>query len=399
MRTTSHASMPKSALDPATETAQGRSLRLVSSPDAKVEADDSVIVTTVEEALERKDVTEGLTGEARKKAIVDVVGEPEGDYRLRGLPDAVRRETSRYWDLYVEPLITENWPEVRDTKFYGKFKIGAQKVYAPGPYIVVVLSKRRPFFVRAMNAVCRILRLPRGLITLGLSALLPLYTRLFMRRENRHIILVAAFIACVDEAFDAHLDDVPLNERGRVLKGILDGTIAPPTKSFALVCALVKALQEGLDADEREELDRAVAGCVAWGEAEVLRFQNVPDPEGLCHRGVGIRTGIDGLAWSVRRYISPAEWQWLYDVSHFIQLLDDWVDLEKDLVENVVTPVAQGRWTLKDVRAHFDETTQRFGEIAIENGETYPPYVQLARDCYAYQVKDLLQNMVNGAAD
>ena len=119
----------------------------------------------------------------------------------------------------------------------------------------------------------------------------------------------------------------------------------------------------------------------------------------MCHRGVGIRTGIDGLAWSVRRYISPAEWQWLYDVSHFIQLLDDWVDLEKDLAENVVTPVAEGRWTLKDVREHFDETTVRFGEIAIENGESYPPYVQLARDCYAYQVKDLLQNMVNGAAD
>jgi len=346
-----------------------------------------------------RDLTEGLRGDERAKAIEAIIGLPSDDPLLRGLPDAVRRETSRYWDEFVEPLITEHWPEVRDTKFYAKFKIGAQKVYAPAPYTVVVLSKKRPLTVRLMNHMTRWLRLPASFILRGLSRLLPWYTSKRMAKENRRILLMAAFIALVDEAFDSHLDDVPLDERGPLLQGILDGDVEPPTKSFALVQAFRNALDEGTTEEESRELKAAMDGCVAWGEAEIRRFRGEPDDEGLCHRGVGIRTGIDGLAWTVRDYITQSEWNWMYDVSHFIQLLDDWIDLEKDLEEGVRTPVAEGNWTLDDVKEHFDRTIARIGDIAEENGETYPAYVQMARDSYRFQVQDLLQNMIHGIAD
>ncbi|MCP4502799.1 MAG: hypothetical protein GY822_22905 [Deltaproteobacteria bacterium] len=345
------------------------------------------------------DMTEGLRGAERIAAIEKLIGLPSDDPVMRGLPDAVRAETSRYWDLYVEPLIDEHWPEVRDTKFYAKFKIGAQKVYAPAPYTVVVLSKKRPLAVRVMNVVTRTFRLSTRIIIKGLATLLPWYTSKRMRKENRRIVIMAAFIALVDEAFDSHLDDVPLAERGPLLQGILDGDIEPPTQSFALVQAFRFALDEGTTAEESAELRRAMTGCVAWGEAEIRRFQGEPDEEGLCHRGVGIRTGIDGLAWTVRDYITESEWQWMYDVSHFIQLLDDWIDLEKDLEEGVRTPVAEGHWTLQDVEKHFAETIDRIAEVAKENGETYEPYLQLARDSYRFQVQDLLQNMAHGIAD
>lgn len=335
--------------------------------------------------------------EERERAILEVIGTPHP--RHRGLPVALRRETARYWRRYVEPLISEHWPAVRGLPFYAKFKIGAQNVYAPAPYTVVVLSARRPRVLRAFNWLCSRLHTPRGVIVAGLQAMLPVFAWLLLRRENKRIALMAAFIALVDEAFDNHLEGSAPEERGDLLRGILGGQVPPPTPSFALVRAIRVALEEGCTDEEREELARAMEGCVAWAEAEVSNMLGHPDPEGLCHRRVGILTGIDGLAWTVRRHVRQAERDWMYDVSEFIQMLDDWVDLEKDAAEGLRTPAHTGVWTLETIEQRFEETRATVGRIVEANGETNPRYVQLARESYAYQVQDLLGMMLKGVAD
>ena len=344
-------------------------------------------------------VYEGLRGEARKQAIVELIGEPDRSADVQAFVDALRSETARYWTRYIEPLIDQHWPEVRSTPFYTKFKIGAQKVYAPAPYTVAVLSRRRPFALRFLLGACRLLRLPGAAIAWGMKLLLPFYTRWFMRVENRRIALMAAFIASADEAFDHHLNHVPADERSGLLRRILEGRAEPPTPSLRLVQALRRAMDEGCDADELAEIKTATEGCCRWGEAEVKRALREPDPEGLCHRGAGIRGGIDGLAWTARGYVSDAELHWMYDVSYFVQMVDDWVDLEKDLDEDVWTPVADGTWTLDTVRQWFDRTTETVVGIARDNGEDYPPYLRLVGEGYRHQVRDLLQDMVKGIAD
>lgn len=338
-----------------------------------------------------------LRGEARAKAVRDIIGEP--DPRFAGLPVALRNETRRYWRRHVEPLISEHWPAVRETPFYRKLQIGAQNVYAPAPYTIVVVSKQRPLVLRAFNRVCSALRVPRALIVVGMKLMLPVFAWLLLQRENRRIVQMAAFIALVDEAFDGHLDDVPAEERGELLRKILNGAVPPPTPSFALVRALRDALEEGCSDEEKRELARAMDGCVAWGEAEVKNMLGHPDPDGLCHRKVGILTGIDGLAWTVRRHVSAAEHQWMYDVSEFIQMLDDWVDVEKDAREGLTTPAHTGVWTLESVRAAYEKTSDSVARIVEDNGEDYAPYVELARESYRYQVADLLGMMLNGIAD
>lgn len=345
------------------------------------------------------DVFEGLRGEARRQAIVELIGAPQPDSDVLGFVLALRRETERYWDRCVEPLIDRHWPEVRQTPFYAKFKIGAQKVYAPAPYTVVMLSRRRPLAVRLLLAACRLLRLPGRAIAWGLQRLLPLYTRWFMRVENRRIALMAAFIAAADEAFDHHLDHVEPARRGELLRAILEGRTEPPTPSLQLVQAIRFALDEETAPEESAELAAATEGCCRWGEAEMRRAMRLPDPEGLCHRGEGIRNGINGLAWTARGYVGAPELQWMYDVSYFIQMMDDWVDLEKDLAEGVLTPVAEGTWSLETVREWYARTTDTVVEIARDNGEHYPPYLRLVGEGYRHQVRDLLQNMVCGIAD
>lgn len=338
-----------------------------------------------------------LVGEARADAIRALIGAPNPHYA--GLPMALRKETRRYWRRYVEPLISAHWPEVRATPFYKKFQIGAQNVYAPAPYTVVVVSTRRPLVLRVFNRLCSSLRLPRGFISFGMKLMLPVFAWLLLRRENPRIVRMAAFIALVDEAFDNHMNDIPPAERGALLRKVLRGDAPPPNKPFALVRALRVALEEGASDEEKQELERAMEGCVAWGEAEVRNMLGEPDPEGLCHRKVGILTGIDGLAWTVRRHVGPREHRWMYDVSEFIQMLDDWVDLEKDAREGLTTPAHTGVWTLTSVRAAFAHTSDTVAAIVRDNGERYEPYVELARESYRYQVADLLGLMLRGVAD
>lgn len=343
------------------------------------------------------DLPECMRGVDHAREAVAIVGTPEPNGG--GLPRALRRETERYWRRDVEPLIEQHWPEVRRTPFYRKFQIGAQQVYAPAPYTVAVISRQRPRMLRLFNYACRMFRLPRGLIVAGITLLIPPFTALVLRRENRRISLMAAFIALVDEAFDHHLDELPFADRPAVLRGVLEGTVEPPNAPFRLLRAIVEGLYSGTDEEEHEELRRALDGCARWGEAEVQRALGEHDPSGYAHRMTGILTGIDGLAWTVRRHITPAEREWMYGVSEFIQILDDYVDAEKDFREGTLTPVHDGTWTPETIREHFDRTTSMVGRIVVENGEGYAVYVSLAEDAYRFQVQELLDNMVTGVAD
>jgi hypothetical protein len=315
------------------------------------------------------------------------------------LPRALRRETERYFRRHVEPLIERTWPDVRETAFYRKLLIGAQQVYAPAPYTVVVVCARRPLVLRFFNRLCSLVRAPRALVELGMRFMLPLFVWLLLRRENRRIALMAAFIAVADEAFDHHLAHVDLEERPAVLQAVIERTHVPTEGAFALLGALVTALNEGCDDDERAELAHVLQGCVRWGEAEAARAKGEVDPYGVAHRTVGILTGIDGLAWTVRRHITERERAWMYLVSEFIQVLDDFVDVEKDALEGVRTPAATGVWNKDTVAELWAKSTALVGDIVVDNGERYPPYVELARASYRFQVQELLANMLCGVAE
>jgi hypothetical protein len=331
------------------------------------------------------------------KVAVEIVGAP--DPANAALAEALRRETYRYWDRYVEPLIEAHWPQVRQTPFYPKFKIGALEVYAPAPYTVAVISRRRPRALRAFNSLCRLLRLPRTAVVTGVKMLLPRFTSWALRRENPRIVRMGAFIALADEAFDHHLGHVPIDERPAILRAVLERREAGPNPAFRLLRAIVDSLYEGTDEAEAEELRLALDGAARWGEAEARRARGEPDPDGLAHRKVGILTGIDGLAWTVRRHISQGEHDWMYAVSEFIQILDDWVDALKDHREGTWTPVHDGRWDADTIREHYAHTTKMVGQVVRANGERYDAVVELAKDAYRYQVQDLLQHMVSGVAE
>ncbi len=350
------------------------------------------------------------SGVARLASLVAVIGEPDPAFTSHGLLDAVGREADRNWKRYVEPLVEARCPELRSTPAYQKIRIAALDFFACGPYFALILGRRRPWALRLLTATARVLKWDRACLSRRLALGLPLYARARLASEGRRIALGTAFTGVVDEAFDHGLADLAPARRIELIRqavragpaGIGDelspGNGASGNGSLSLIGALCAALAEGLTPAEATELREILESCLEWAEAELARLEARPDPSGLAHRGAGIEAGTRGLAWTVESWIGPSERDWMRSVSTFMQMLDDWVDLEADLARGERTPVAEGVWTLEGIEARFRETTESIVVIAERNGEHYPPYLDLLRESYVQRIRVLLQKMVSGEA-
>ncbi|MBW2381657.1 MAG: hypothetical protein JRG70_19320 [Deltaproteobacteria bacterium] len=137
------------------------------------------------------------------------------------------------------------------------------------------------------------------------------------------------------------MDDPP-QERGRKLHALLDGRWEPDTHPLRLTRALQVEMERGLGPSERAPYEQAVQRLKDWVDSEVAGMSGVADTTGLGHRLAGIQGTIDGLLFPVHRYAGEAARPWMYEVSLFIQMMDDYIDIETDTT----------RWTaLKRSRA------------------------------------------------
>jgi hypothetical protein len=314
------------------------------------------------------------------------------------LSRALRKEAARAFDKHIGPLIDAHWPALRGERFYAKFRIAVENVYGAGPYTVLMLSPRRPAIITALLRGAQMANLDPMKFVGIVERALPFVCSTFLPTERRRISLAAAFIAIADEALDEHLHHVEPKDRGRHFAGILEGTIEPVRPALALLRAITVGLREGLRDDERRELDAALAMCVKWAEAEAKNLAGEPDPSGWCWRLDGILGGIDGLSWSVRRFITDADKQWMYGVSELVQALDDLLDLEKDRAAGLVTPAMTGKFTLASVEKKLRETEAQVRDIARAGGLTDPRYVEMAVKAYRYQIRDVVDLMLDGVA-
>jgi hypothetical protein len=214
----------------------------------------------------------------------------------------------------------------------------------------------------------------------------------------RRIAVTAMFIATVDHVFDHCMDDLFPQERERRIKGILDGSYAPDTPPLKLVRALVLAMQEGLDEGERAEFQKVIARVVEWVESEVKGMTGVEDPDGLCWRLAGVLGTIDGLVFPVLGYAGEGAREWMYGVSLFCQIMDDWIDAEKDRHDVRATPVLTGKWTIETVRAQYDVTAKGIQELARTSGLASDQYLAFVRDAYQLMTHEVMEAMVKGTA-
>jgi hypothetical protein len=312
--------------------------------------------------------------------------------------DAIRARCRVLWDLHVAPLVDQHWPEAHQGRDEKKIRFLTVNLYAAAPFTVVFCAKNPPFVVKLASTIGKGLGLSVPMLHKGGALAMSVFSRTFPAMEQRRIVLIAAFIAAVDHAFDHYMDGVPPLEREARIKGLLDGTWEPDTAPFKLVRAIRVAMAEGIPDDEKPHFDAAMDRVKEWVEAEVCGMTGIEDPKGLGWRLAGVEGTIDGLIFPVHKYAGENGRQWMYDVSLYTQMMDDWIDYEADKADIRTTPVITGMWTLSDIQKKWEETIAGVEGLARESGLDTPKTQAFVRDVYVYMMHDVMHAMIHGVA-
>jgi hypothetical protein len=305
----------------------------------------------------------------------------------------------------VQPLIERHWPESLVERAGRKLRFLTCNLYATAPYTVLFSAPQPPFPVgparrlgSRLGVSTAALSQLAGIAVGATAALLPEIT-------ERRILLFAAFIATIDHVYDHCLDGVDPVERGRRMRGLLDGTWAPGEATphagaFRLVRALHDEMQAGIDNDlDQKQLDRALERLRDYVDAEVKAMTGVPDPSGCCWRMPGVLGTIDGLVFPVWRHAGEQARQWMYDVSLFVQVLDDYLDVEKDRGDVRPTPMLTGHWDEATLSAIWNKTLDGIVALAKSSGVTDDNWLAFVRETYRMMALETAEAMGAGTAD
>ncbi|MDP3279154.1 MAG: hypothetical protein Q8Q09_28440 [Deltaproteobacteria bacterium] len=328
---------------------------------------------------------------ARVASLRALLGTP--NRAVAPLAVGIRRTARHHFDRHVVPQIRLTWPALFAEPFYEKLTIGACDLYASAPYTALFCAPHAPAVVRAMTAIGDALPLSdRSLALLGRGAIEGL-GRFALAEQHRRIALISAFIVVVDHVFDHCMDDAP-KTRGARLEAVIEGRIAPDSPPLALTRALTVAMSEGLDAIDRPIFQAALARVFEWIRAEVKAMLGEPDPRGLGHRLAGVEGTIDGLLFPVIRTTGESARQWMYDVSLFVQIMDDWLDYESDVRSDRATPVMTGAWAMPQVESAWNKTVVGIEDLVRASGSRSPRYVRFIRDAYKLMMHEVTEAMI-----
>jgi|GEM_PF-516316 len=344
-----------------------------------------------------------VPGEQERLAILqDIMGDAHDD--VAGLPSAIRQLVHREYNRHVVPHIRRHWPtslDGDDAEVGVKLRFLACDLYASAPYTVLLSSKTRPWPFRVGSGIADVLPLPRPVLVGGAKFAVSVFGALSTNARHRRIVLIGAFIATIDHAFDHCMSDVAPAERGQRIRALLDGKWLPDDDDgapFRLTRALQLAMEDGLPEAERDAFDQAMERVKEWAASEVKGMTGVPDPLGLCHRLAGVEGTIDGLFFPVHSHADERHRQWMYDVSWFVQMMDDWLDLEKDLQDVRTTPVITGKWTRDDLDEAWSRTVRGLEDLTRQSGVHSERYISMVKDAYIYMMKDVMNAMAHGIA-
>jgi len=289
----------------------------------------------------------------RARRLGQILGRPTP--HAKALADAIRNVARRHFDLQVMPLVASHWPAVLGTPFMDKLRIGACDLYAVAPYTALFCGQQPPRAVRAFIGLGDLLPLTdaafsrlAGILMMGLG-------RAALQRTHRQIATVAAFIVVVDHVLD-HCMTEPPAARGRHLAAIIRGDATPESDALRLVAALSRAMSADLGPGQAPVFAAAMEKVFAWLDAEVRALSGLPDPGGEGHRRAGVEGTIAGLLFPIGDRAGPAAHAWMNEVSMFVQMVDDVLDIERDIFDGRPTPATAGRWTLDAVEAAWHRT-------------------------------------------
>ena len=326
------------------------------------------------------------------------------DPALQVFPQAIREMVFEHHRLWVEPLILRHWPECLEERAGRKLRFLSCNLYATAPYTVLFAAHRAPWPVAIARFLGTALRLRPASLAGICSQAATAVGNLIPELTKRRIILISSFIATIDHVYDNCFGTLEAEQRGRRMRGLLNGEWSPDATSphagaFRLVRALFDEMSGGLETDEdRIQFGRAVESLREYIDAEVNAMIGVPDPTGNCWRIPGVRGTIDGLIFPVHAWAGELAREWMYSVSLFVQVLDDFLDAEKDAADIRPTPILTGTWTKETLASVWQSTLDGVELLARQSGIADPRYLEFVRETYRMMAIETADAMSGGSA-
>jgi hypothetical protein len=342
-----------------------------------------------------------MTDAERVRALLDIMG--KADPALQVFPDAIRKLTFATHDRYVKPLYDKHWPDALTGKTHRKLRFLTCNLYATAPYTVLFSSPRPPLLVKAARAVGIGLGFRTSTLAKMAAISVQWAARLLDDDTHRRIVQIAAFIAAVDHVLDHCMGGLAAAERGKRMRGVLDGSFIPDISepnsgAFRFLRALYVEMGSGIRGDDAKIYKIAEDRLQDYVESEVKAMTGVPDPSGCCWRMAGVLGTIDGLVFPVWRFSGEQAREWMYSVSLFVQVMDDWLDAEKDASDIRPTPILTGFWTIETVKETWHKTLDGVVGLAKSSGIDDEAWLELVRETYRLMALEVADAMSGGGA-
>lgn len=327
----------------------------------------------------------------------------EKDHSIAAFPQAIRSITFKDHDRWVKPLYERHWPDALAGRTDRKLRFLTCNLYATAPYTVLFSSPHPPLSVRALRG----LGVGLGLTPSSLAALAGLAVRfsaaLLDDDTRRRIVQIASFIAAVDHVFDHCMEGVAGEERGRRMRALIDGGWQPDDTvahagAFRFLRALYLDMGAGIEGEDARVYAIATARLREFFDAEAKAMTGVRDPTGLEWRMPGVLGTIEGLVFPVWRFSGEQARTWMYGVSLFVQVMDDWIDLDKDLTELRPTPMTTGFWGERALEETWQATVEGIVALAKHSGVDDERYLTFVRETYRFMAIEVAEAMGGGGA-
>lgn len=327
----------------------------------------------------------------------------EKDHAIAAFPTAIRAITFKDHDRWVKPLYERHWPDALVGRTDRKLRFLTCNLYATAPYTVLFSSPRPPLAVRMVRGLGVGLGLPPASLAAWAGRAVRAWAAFIDDDTRRRIVQIACFIAAVDHVFDHCMQGVAAEERGRRMRSLIDGDWTPDDTvahagAFRFLRALYLEMGAGIQGEDAKVYAVATSRLREFFDAEVKAMTGVRDPTGLEWRMAGVLGTIEGLVFPVWRYAGETARTWMYGVSLFVQVMDDWIDLDKDLTELRPTPMTTGHWDERALDDTWRATLDGIVALARQSGVDDERYLAFVRETYRFMAIEVAEAMGGGGA-
>ena len=344
---------------------------------------------------------------AERVALIErLIPPPPAD--VAALRNAFSSFVAKQWQAHV-PAVLADSPQALDVAQATKARFIAG-MYARACYSMLLVSASAPKVLRLPLRAAAFLPQTRRL-TIGLgSALLMNMDWLLPKALHRRLLLTSELMGRLDVVLDATASA----GRSAVLRTSSLLTRRRPTALLPneeAIVVLAKAARHNETAWQREYWETLLEPAVQdYCLAEALAANQAPDPKGMCHRWAGIEAAIKGMWYAIGSQMGlgsslsvfeQSDWnreqQWMADTSLLMQMIDDWVDQDKDRGVRA-TPVLAGDWDQQSVVGLYSKTVQNLAKMLTQNRINSPLLQQLFIDLYTDYLHTALAAMRSGVA-